>query len=65
MTTFSSQRQSPEVAQVEQRLLDIFNILGKNNILVNLSLLCCDLEEITMNIKISYDFKRSCLLGQK
>ena len=38
MTTFSSQRQSPDVAQVEQRLLDIFNILGKNIILKNLFL---------------------------
>ena len=35
MTTFSSQRQSPDVAQVEQRLLDIFNILGTNILLNN------------------------------
>lgn len=32
MTTFSSQRQLPEVAQAESRLLDIFNLLGRSRI---------------------------------
>ena len=32
ITTFSFQRQSPEMEQVEQRLLDIFNILGRSRI---------------------------------
>ena len=46
MTTFSSQRQLPEVAQAENRLLDIFNLLGKDLELRRscLSFLCQDLQ---------------------
>ena len=54
MTTFSSQRQSPEVAQVEQRLLDIFNILGKKYFIYTTQVFCRDTFGI--NIFIQYYF---------
>ena len=45
MITFSFQRQSPEMAQVEQRLLDIFNILGRSRIPeLEFGDFCADLE---------------------
>merc|ERR1719480_469578 len=45
MTTFSSQRQLPEVAQAENRLLDIFNLLGRSRIPdLEVGEFCDDLE---------------------